>query len=333
MKSTRRTFIKAAAVGAGAAALTPVLAHAADHAPSFNPDEVGMLYDSTLCVGCKACVYSCRKANFERDENARRKKDMFSPLRNSEADFVLTAEDALETRWVDVYDLDYRTKNIIKMYNDPDTGEFAFVKRQCMHCNAPGCVSACPVKAMTKDHVTGVVEYDRGKCIGCRYCQLACPFNIPAYEWHKPLARIIKCELCRKSYYDDQKSYFEKYEQPACCDACPAKAVIYGKRADLLEEAKRRIAENPGRYVDKVYGEFDYGGTNVLYISKVDFNKLGMPDLPNYSYATKSEKLQHTIYTTIAHVPVAPVVLYATLATIAVTHRAKRNKNDKGGRS
>ena len=334
MKRARRNFLKAVAAGAGAVALSPALARAAGNSPSFKPDEVGMLYDSTICVGCKACVYSCRKANFEKDASTVQDADgLIGQAINSESAFTIAPKDAVDTRWADVDELDYRTKNIIKMYRDPDTGEFAFIKRQCMHCNAPGCVSACPVKAMTKNPETGVVEYDRSKCIGCRYCQLACPFNVPSFEWHKTFPRITKCELCRNSYYEGQKSYLERYEQPACCYVCPTKAVIYGKRADLLAEAKRRLAANPDRYVDKIYGEFDYGGTNVIYLTKVDFEKLGMPNLPDYSFASKSEKLQHTIYKTAWHIPIAPIVLYAAIATVAVTHRSKRDKNDKGGRS
>ncbi len=310
MKSTRRSFIKAAAVGTGAVALSPILAHAADHTPSFGPNEVGMLYDSTVCVGCKACVYGCRKANFDLDSSS-----------------TVSPEDAADSRWQNVNALDYRTKNIIKMYENPENNkEFAFIKRQCMHCNAPGCVSACPVKAMTKNPDTGIVEYDKNICIGCRYCQMACPFNVPTFEWHKALPKITKCEMCRETNLKTRGL-------PACCDVCPTKAVIYGKRSDLMAEAKKRIAASPDRYLTKIYGEHDYGGTNVIYLSKVDFEKLGMPNLPDVSFATKSEKLQHTIYKTVAHVPVAPVVLYAALATIAVVHRNRRNKNDKGGRS
>lgn len=308
MKSTRRGFIKAAAIGAGAIALSPAVANASK-AKSFGPDEVGMLYDSTLCVGCKACVSSCRNANFNLDPSSE-----------------LDAKDAAELRWANATDLDYRTKNIIKMYNNPeDPKDFAYVKRQCMHCQSAGCVSACPVAAMTKNPETGIVEYDKSICIGCRYCQMACPFNVPSFEWHVTFPKIVKCELCRETNLKTRGI-------PACCEVCPVKAVIYGKRSYLMEEAKRRIAEKPDLYLQKVYGEHDYGGTNVLYISRVDFEKLGMPNVPDYSYATQSENLQHTLYKWMA----APIALYVTLLTIALKHQSKRNKDEnkddhKGG--
>jgi Fe-S-cluster-containing dehydrogenase component len=303
MKSTRRRFLQTAAAGIGLTALSPTLS-AASEEKAFGPDEVGMLYDSTLCVGCKACVYACRSENFDADSSSE-----------------LDAKALSEPRWQDVYELDYRTKNIIKLYQNPDDiNEFAFIKRQCNHCQSPGCVSACPVKAMTKNPVTGVVEYDKGKCIGCRYCQMACPFKIPTFEWHMTFPKISKCELCRQT----------PAGTPACCRVCPAKAVIYDKRSVLLAEAKRRLEESPEKYINKIYGEHDYGGTNVLYLSHVEFEKLGLPNLPDYSYASKSENIQHTLYKTFHHVPIAPVVLYATLAAVAFTHHRRRNKKDGG---
>lgn len=316
MNTSRRRFLKAAAVGAGAMALAPAVAYSKE-AASFGPNEVGMLYDSTLCVGCKACVYACRKANFFSEE---------------QAPAILSKEDEKEVRWFNDYELNYRTKNIIKMYSyqeaeatDPSkvTDKVAFIKRQCNHCNQPGCVSACPVGAMTKNAITGIVEYDKNKCIGCRYCMIACPFGVPTFEWHRALPRISKCELCRDTH-------LLTAGLPACCDVCPTKAVIYGKRVDLMAEAKNRQSNEPNKYQSKIYGEADYGGTNVIYLSKVNFEHLGLPNLPTHSFASESEHIQHTLYKTFFHVPVAPVIVYAALAVIAVKHQKKRNNN--GGR-
>jgi Fe-S-cluster-containing dehydrogenase component len=225
MNTTRRRFLKIAAAGAGAAALAPMSAIAAE-APGFGPNEVGMLYDSTLCVGCKACVSSCRKVNFY---------DNLDP--------IVSDADSADNRWSDDYELNYRTRNIIKMHRDEETGEPAFIKRQCNHCKSPGCVSACPVKAMTKNPETGVVEYDMKKCIGCRYCMIACPFTVPTFEWHRALPRIVKCELCSDTNLKNK-------DLPACCEVCPTKAVIYGKRSDLLADAKNRMAANPNKYIN-----------------------------------------------------------------------------------
>jgi Fe-S-cluster-containing dehydrogenase component len=291
--------MKAAAFGAGALALGPVASFAAEPR-TFGPDEVGMLYDSTKCVGCKACVYACRKANFERDDSG-----------------YLSKEHLEEDRWVDDYELNYRTKNIIKMYDNPDNDEFAFIKRQCNHCNHPGCVSACPVSAMTKNPETGIVEYDKSKCVGCRYCQLACPFNVPTFEWHQPIPKIVKCEMCRETNLKEKGI-------TACCEVCPAEAVIFGKREELLADAQARIEAEPEKYINKIYGETDYGGTNVLYLAAVDFERLGLPVLPEHSYAAETEKIQHTVYKGM----IAPMALYAVLA-VAVYRNGK--KNNEGG--
>lgn len=302
MKITRRGFIKAAAAGAGALALSPSVAKAAEgQSAKYGPNEVGMLYDSTLCVGCKACVFACKSANFDLDPTS-----------------TLAPKDTEDQRWFDVDMLDYRTKNIIKLYQNPnDMNDFAFVKRQCMHCNNPGCVSACPVKAMVKNPDTGIVEYYKEKCIGCRYCMMACPFSIPKFEWHKALPKITKCELCRTTNLVTKGI-------PACCEVCPAKAVIYGKRNDLMAEAKRRLEASPSRYLNKVYGEFDYGGTNVIYLSRVDFELLGLPKLPEESYAVWSEKYQLTTYKKL----IAPTVLFGLMA-VGVYRTAKKHKDDK----
>ncbi|GAB7140693.1 hydrogenase 2 operon protein HybA [Deferribacterales bacterium RsTz2092] len=319
MNDSRRHFLKASALGgvAIAAALLPSVTDAEEESEvssdkpavqgSWNK-HVGMLYDSTLCVGCKACVYACRKANFDMDGTTE-----------------LAPEDVTDPRWVNVTELDYRTKNIIKMYKSPDNSKIAFMKRQCMHCYKPGCVSACPVKAMTENEETGIIEYDKDKCIGCRYCQIACPFNIPAYEWHDKFGKITKCELCRETNLKTKGV-------PACVEVCPVKAVIFGTRQELLKIAKERILANSDRYVNKVYGEFDYGGTGVKYIAGVEFSKLGLPELPDYSYAAESEHIQHTLY---KHM-IAPLALYATLTAVSIYNQKKhdsehRDDSHKGG--
>jgi Fe-S-cluster-containing dehydrogenase component len=171
---------------------------------------------------------------------------------------------------------------------------------------------------MTKNTETGIVEYDPKKCIGCRYCQLACPFNVPTFEWHQPLPKIVKCELCRDTNLKEKGT-------TACCEVCPAEAVIFGKRVDLLADAKARIEAEPNKYIPKVYGEKDYGGTNVLYVSAVDFEKLGLPVLPEYSLASQTENIQHTLYKGM----IAPIALYTVLA-IAIFRNGKKNK-DQGG--
>jgi len=235
-------------VGAASAALG-CSALAEEH-PAAPPQAVSMLYDATKCIGCKSCVVACAS------ENGLSPDTRVDPLHQSPID------------------LNSFTKTIIKLYK-PDDGEgaYSFVKRQCMHCLDPFCVAACPFHALQKDHSTGVVGWEAEKCIGCRYCQVACPYEIPKFEWEALNAKIVKCEFCRDRLAKDQ--------EPACTTVCPTKAVIFGRRDVLLKQAKTRISNTPGKYFeDRVYGEKEAGGTQVLYLSAVGFDKLGLPSLP-----------------------------------------------------
>jgi formate dehydrogenase iron-sulfur subunit len=149
----------------------------------------------------------------------------------------------------------------------------SFVRRLCMHCTEPTCVSACLVGSFTKTDL-GPVIYDESKCIGCRYCMQACPFQVPRYEWGSLVPRVQKCRMC-----------FERIssgDQPACAAACPTGATLFGERSALVAEATRRINEAPGEYVDHVYGLHEAGGTSVLFVTNVPFEKLGFPtNLPD----------------------------------------------------
>ena len=206
-------------------------------------DAVGLLYDATLCIGCKTCVVACQDANG-------------LPRDTAGIDYKYDAPVALNAK----------AKNVIKLYKGEE-GE-SFMKAQCMHCVDPACVSACMIGALTKgEH--GIVSYNVDYCVGCRYCEIACPFNVPKFEWAKSTPKIVKCELCRDR--------LAVGKEPACTEVCPRHAVIYGKRTDLMLEAKRRIAAEPDKYVQKVYGETEGGGTQCLYISHVPFDKLGLP--------------------------------------------------------
>lgn len=244
-----------------------------------------MLYDATVCIGCKACVSACSTAN------------------------GLIPDTTLSGGlWQMPTDLNSQTKNIILLAKDGD--KHSFVKRQCMHCLDPACVAGCPFKALTKGEY-GIVEWEPSKCIGCRYCEISCPFDVPRFEWTKFNPKIVKCEFCNFR--------LEKGEQPACTDVCPTNAVIFGKRADLLAEAKKRIAGHPGKYYqNRVYGEGDLGGTQVLYLSAVPFAKLGLPEAGNVSRAYEGTKVHDVIYKGMA----IPIAVYAVLVA-AIRRRFK----------
>jgi Fe-S-cluster-containing dehydrogenase component len=298
VRISRRTAIKTAILG-GAAAIGATASSASTAEPLPAPaDAVGLLYDSTLCIGCKACVVACKAAG------------------NLPAD---TSGDRLYDR---PDDLNSHTRNIIKVYRSGN--ESAFVKRQCMHCVDPACVGACMMAALEKrEH--GIVSWDGTRCVGCRYCEVACPYGIPKFEWTTSEAiynpKIVKCELCRERLAVGQ--------EPACTAVCPRHAVIYGSRGDLLREAKARIAAHPDTYIPRVYGEHEAGGAQVLYLSHVPFEKLGLPTLADESLPASVHKVQGAIYKGF----IAPVALYGVLVATIRRHHGATAGDDSGARS
>lgn len=241
MTLSRRDFFKAAGLAIGGAFIATESALAKP-----DPNEyAAMLYDATMCVGCNACTNACRQWNGTSPETDARL--LYDAPKELSAD----------------------TWTLIQLYQTET--ESSFVKRQCMHCVDPACVSGCPVQALQKT-AEGPVTYDPQRCIGCRYCMYACPFHVPRFEWDEAQFPVIaKCTLCADRVQDGLPT--------ACAERCPTSALIFGKRGDLIAEAEKRISENPTRYVDHVYGKDDAGGTSVMYLSGVSFDKLGLQDL------------------------------------------------------
>jgi Fe-S-cluster-containing dehydrogenase component len=285
MGISRRTALKGLAV-AGSVAVAGRARAAERMRPAAPPDAVGLLYDTTRCIGCKACVAACAEANDLEPDDAYWPGGLYqAPL-----------------------DLNERTKNVIKLFKGDDETSASFMKAQCMHCLDPACATACMLGAFKKREL-GIVTWDGDFCIGCRYCQIACPFGVPKFEWSKALPRMVKCELCNHR--------IAQGGIPACVEVCPREAVIYGTRVALLAEAKRRLAEFPDRYVPHVYGETEGGGTQCLYLSHVPFEKLGLPTLTETPTAEPVRSLQHTIYRGFA----APLALYGALAVVMIRNR------------
>jgi Fe-S-cluster-containing dehydrogenase component len=294
MGLSRRDFLKVSATGGLvlASSLSPVPVAAREPIPRL-PEAKGILYDATLCIGCKACMAACKEYN-------NLPPDHYDP----------------KNVWDDPVDLSSKTYNIVKLYTngtgqvkDRETNGYSFVRRFCMHCVDASCTSACPVGALTKDPNTGAVKYNKDVCIGCRYCQIACPYNVPKFEWDKAFPQIQKCQLC--SHRIAQGGY------SACCEFCPTGASIYGNVLDLLKEAKRRLSLPPGRmadyplrlvdspdktqrkvtpYINHIYGATEGGGTQVLMLANVPFNSLGLPQLPPEPTASRAETLYHALY-------------------------------------
>ncbi len=210
-----------------------------------------LLYDASLCIGCKACEQACAEHNrLPYDEKV-----------------------AAETT--------QSAHKFTVVLNRDDK----FLRRLCMHCQDPACVSVCPVTALEKTSL-GPVIYHEERCMGCRYCMAACPFGVPKYEWSKALPAVRKCNMCYDRVSQGQPT--------ACAEACPTGATKFGERDELLQEARERIQANPSQYVHHVFGQDEVGGTSVMMLSGVEFEKFGLPSnlvhdpLPMYTFRVLS---------------------------------------------
>lgn len=192
----------------------------------------GILFDSVRCIGCGACYGACKERN----------------------QLPVTSEDFRKDELSD------KTFTVVKNRGG------RFVRQMCMHCEVPTCASVCPVAALQKTQ-DGPVVYHSERCIGCRYCVQACPFNIPKYEWSKRAPLVKKCDLCAERLSSGMPT--------ACAEVCPTGATVFGERSELIKQANARIRDNPGKYIDHIYGLEEVGGTDVLILSDVSFESLG----------------------------------------------------------
>ena len=220
----------------------------------LNTMAKAILYDSTLCVGCKACEEACAK------------------------------------KWGNPYDETIAKEEKLSAHKLTAVQTFGerFSRRICMNCEQPACVSVCPVGALEKTAL-GPVTYNEDKCMGCRYCMVACPFQVPSYEWSSRLPRVRKCNMCHERQVKGQVT--------ACSEACPTGATVTGERDALIAEARKRIAEKPGDYYNAIYGLNDVGGTAVLMLAGVPFQQIGLKsNLPQ-------ENLPHLTFDVLERIP------------------------------
>lgn len=260
MRLDRRNFLRVLGV-TGASFTLPKSTQAA----TINENDkefYGILYDSTRCVGCQSCEFACAEAN-----------GLPEPVDYPEPGIVRKTD---ETR-----------RTVVNAYST-SKGE-VYVKRQCMHCNQPACAAACLTRAMHKTE-QGPVEWRGAKCMGCRYCMVSCPFDVPKFEYHSANPKITKCTMC-----------FDRLQEgklPACVENCPAEALVFGTRRELIKEARKRIHNNPDLYVDHIYGEKEAGGTSFLYLSPVPFDELGFnTKVQNESYPALSKGFLYSVPT------------------------------------
>jgi formate dehydrogenase iron-sulfur subunit len=245
----RREFLKKTAAITGACITGSRSSISAAEPSRLNPDRYGVLVDTTRCIGCRRCEWACNEWN----------KNPNKPLKSFEDKSVF--EQVRRTHAA--------TFTVVNRFLNKKGAKPVYVKKQCMHCEDPGCLSACFVGAFRKT-ASGAVVYNPDVCVGCRYCMVACPFDIPAYEYNDPVTpKVTKCTLC-----------FDRISReggvPACVEICPTETLRFGKRSELIRLAHERILNNPHKYVDHIYGEHEVGGTSWLYLSSVPFDEIGL---------------------------------------------------------
>ena len=274
------------------------------------------LIDISNCIGCRACQVACKQWNEREGEDTQLEPDLGfqNPAVLSARTYTLIAFHELE--------------NPAK----PGGMDAAYVMQRCLHCLEPACVSACPTTALERQP-DGPVRYDANECIGCRYCMLACPWDVPTADWNTRAPRISKCTHCADRIAqpvpiafngqavsaDRSKGFADTIQVPACVKACPADALRYGTREEMLALAHKRIADRPDRYVNHVYGEKELGGTSVLYLSRVPFEKLGFPTYGEKPFPAFTK-------TALGAVPPAVIAVGATLGAAYAFFRKRVQK-------
>lgn len=278
----RRNFLKTAAtVSAAALPLKDLKAEDTKEKKEF----VGVLVDTTRCIGCRSCEIACSEEN-----------DLYVP--DVKNDNVLEhIRDTSEKQWT-----------VVNCY-ETEKGE-VFVKRQCLHCWQPACTAACLTKAMNKTK-EGPVTWDGDKCMGCRFCMVSCPFDIPKFEYHEWNPKIQKCNMCYERLQEGKK--------PACVEACPTDALMFGSKRELMEVARHRVYNHPDKYVHKIYGEHEVGGTGWLYLSAVPFEQIGFrTDLGTTPYPEFTKEFLFSV----------PLVLFGVPALLLGLNLLTDRKNE-----
>lgn len=285
MNVNRRNFLKALGL-TGIAVGTGSKLNAVPVKKNSNKEFYGILYDSTRCAGCQGCEWECALEHGLPDPDL------------EDIPEVGKKRETHENR-----------RSVINVYNT-SRGE-VYIKNQCMHCNQPACASACLTQAMHKTEEGPVIWRDE-KCMGCRYCMVSCPYDVPKFEYFSSNPNIQKCDMCWDRVKDGKL--------PACVEGCPADALTFGPRRELIAEARRRINENPDQYYDHIYGEHEAGGTGFLYLSPVPFEEIGFnTSIMNKPYPELTKGFLYSV----------PSIFVLWPAMLLGMHKATSNKNNQ----
>jgi formate dehydrogenase iron-sulfur subunit len=171
---------------------------------------VAKYIDTTTCIGCKACEVACQEWN-----------DL-PPVPTEQTGSYQTLPTLHPQFW-----------NLIRFDEREVDGGIAWLMRkdQCMHCDEPGCLAACPAPGAIVQYANGIVDVNPDQCIGCGYCETGCPFDVPRF--HQTTGKMAKCTLC----VDRVSVGLE----PACIKACPTGCLHFGTKEDMLQLAGSRI--------------------------------------------------------------------------------------------
>ncbi len=299
MKLDRRNFLHFLTASA-ATSLAGQATATTGQETNAHPEAIGMLVDTTECVGCRKCEFACDQANH------------------------LTGKTVEAFEDTTVFDRDRRMDDkcytvVNRSPNSEDPRKPTYIKTQCMHCLRPACTSACLVGAL-RTAENGAVVYDAWKCLGCRYCMVACPFQVPTYEYDNPLnPRVMKCTFCHERVAVEGGI-------PACAEMCPPMALTFGKRSELLKLAHQKIESQPARYINHVYGEHEVGGTSWLYLAPRAFEELGFLKLGPGAMPSLTEPIQHAIF----KLGLPPLTLYGLLGAMMWAYRNDDSPSESG---
>lgn len=319
MTMTRREFLKISGAGAMALSAIPVfdqVALARALGPGAGGEQVGILIDTTLCIGCRLCQVACKKKNQLPPDPDNLPQGKTYPPQLSATTY--THVEFREVKGIPAKVAGAGSRPCAPATQsdcDKMTPAIRTVKTQCMHCLNPACASVCPVGAIQKT-ARGPVVYDQDKCMGCRYCMAACPFNIPKFEWDSANPRIRKCSMCA--------DLVEQGKPPACVSACPVQATIFGPRAQLVAEAQSRIRQNRDGYTPYIFGLTEVGGTSVLYLANVAFDKLG------FNMNLPKQELPDLTWQVMEKIPGVAIGVGLLMASISWWNR--RSKDESGSR-